>query len=288
MQARIFLLLAYLFHSTSLFSGYNYKLGALLIFRDEAPYLKEWIEYHKLLGVQKFYCYNNLSQDDPKKVLKPYIDSGEVELLGWDMESTNNQEWNACQCLAYTDGMIRALKDKVKWLCVIDSDEFLVPRTKNTLLEVLKPYEKDHKLGGVRVMWVMFGTSNVKKIPENKLLIESLTLNEGYKGGMWKSICRPDRVNCGTLVGCHTPEYLYGYHDAPLSFEEMQCNHYWTRDEDYLFNIKIPRKIKLSDGVSLETCLEWNESFNKETVAGEAILKFIPALRKKMGLPLSR
>lgn len=32
----------------------RYYLAAAAIFQDEAPYLKEWIEYHKLIGVEHF------------------------------------------------------------------------------------------------------------------------------------------------------------------------------------------------------------------------------------------
>lgn len=49
------------------------------ISKNEAPYIKEWIEFHKLVGFTKFYFYDNESEDNTVDILKPYIDSGLVE-----------------------------------------------------------------------------------------------------------------------------------------------------------------------------------------------------------------
>lgn len=40
----------------------QYELAICAIFQDEAAYLKEWIEFHKLVGVQHFYLYNHASR----------------------------------------------------------------------------------------------------------------------------------------------------------------------------------------------------------------------------------
>src|SRR5271167_2905681 len=87
---------------------YKYDLSACMIFRDEAPCLKEWIEFHVLLGVEHFYLYNNLSQDNYKEVLQPYVNSGIVELIEWNQESHNVGEWDAIQVAAYNDGFVRS------------------------------------------------------------------------------------------------------------------------------------------------------------------------------------
>ncbi len=258
----------------------DYQLGVVLIFKNEAPYLKEWIEYHHMLGVERFYLYNNLSTDNYKKVLEPYIKKGWVRLIEYPHASNDVPSWNAVQCCAYAEAIQIAVADRVKWLAVIDSDEFLVPRTDDSLTEYLAKYEND-TIGGLRVLWVMFGTSYVKKIPKNKTMIETLVLNEGYINGMWKSIVRPNRVNPNILGGCHTQSFLEGYHDVTVPVEEIQCNHYWTRDEYYLYNFKIPRR--MTWGTPADVCLTWKDSFNHETPAGDAILRFVPKLRKEMG-----
>ena len=59
------------------------SLSICAVFRNEAPYLREWIEFHRIVGVEKFFLFNNRSEDDYKSVLTPYIESGLVELTQW-------------------------------------------------------------------------------------------------------------------------------------------------------------------------------------------------------------
>lgn len=267
----------------------RYDLAAALIFKDEAPYLKEWIEYHKLVGVQHFYLYNNESSDNFREVLLPYILRGEVEICDWNggpwnLPNVNNANWNAIQCFAYVDAVKKAKRAKVKWVAIIDSDEFLVPAHNESLVSLLSRYE-NKKIGGVAIKWVMYGTSYVPKIPDNKLLIETLVLNYGWNCIGEKSIFRPERVNLdcsrGPLISPHYPEYLSGYSSLSLDYSEIQCNHYWTRDEFFLHHVKIPRR-SIWD-IPKETCLEWADLYNQSTPAGEVIQRFIPKLRKRMG-----
>ena len=53
-------------------------LSITAVLQNEAPYIKEWIEYHRLVGVERFYIYDNESTDNVKEILKPYIDLGIV------------------------------------------------------------------------------------------------------------------------------------------------------------------------------------------------------------------
>src|SRR4051794_35476653 len=95
-------------------NDYPYQLAIGAIFRDEAPYLKEWIEFHKLVGVQHFYLYNNYSTDDYESVLRPYIEIGEVEVIQWPYTSSSWENWlYEVQASAYTD-CISLAKGKVK------------------------------------------------------------------------------------------------------------------------------------------------------------------------------
>ena len=48
-------------------------LSICAIYRDEAPYLAEWIEFHRLVGVERFFLYDHMSQDHHLEVLAPYL-----------------------------------------------------------------------------------------------------------------------------------------------------------------------------------------------------------------------
>jgi hypothetical protein len=47
-------------------------LSASTIYRDAASYLAEWIEFHRLMGVERFFLYDNGSTDGHRDVLAPY------------------------------------------------------------------------------------------------------------------------------------------------------------------------------------------------------------------------
>lgn len=266
-------------------TSYQYNLAIGAIFKDEAPYLKEWIEFHKLLGVQYFYLYNNLSSDNYQEVLQPYIDRGLVELIEWPYSSDNLVNWNAVQCAAYMD-CIRYSIGKAKWIAFLDTDEYLFPVEEDNLTSFLENYED---CVGVTANWIMFGTSWVNKIPEDSLLIEMLHLRENSNGNPHvKSIVRPEYIQ-----DCENPHFFIykpGYAQvtadkipfsgpfAPyISIEKIRINHYWTRDEYYLMNFKIPRH--KSWGVSVFT----DELLNYLNAHSDtAIFRFIPRLNSSL------
>ncbi|MEI8125426.1 MAG: glycosyltransferase family 92 protein [Parachlamydiaceae bacterium] len=270
-----------------LLNAYQHELSVTAIFRDEAPYLREWIEYHKLLGVEHFYLYNNLSQDKCHEVLAPYVKNGEVDLIEWPMAPHSWSEWDGIQIAAYKDALERA-KKRTAWLAIIDIDEFLVPIKHKNLKDFLSDYKKQQDIGGVCLGWVFFGTSNVEKIPDDRLLIETLVLNGGpaaggnasaiWNQGAYKSIVRPTCVS--GISSPHYCSYKTGRHHIMAGFEVGQINHYWTRDLYYLENYKIPRREEW--GQNSSSVLSWASNMNKENSSGKAILRFIPALKKQM------
>lgn len=264
-------------------ASYKYDISACMIFRDEAPYLKEWIEFHRLVGIEHFYLYNNLSQDNYKEVLRPYIKAGVVELIEWNRESCNVSDWDVIQIAAYNHGFNRA-KNETKWLAIIDSDEFLFPTHENNLSEFLKHYEKRKRFGGLLVNWVTFGTSWVNRIPENKLLIETLLLCDPNGSNHFKSLFLTKRVShvCSPHYVVYKKKYRHftpnGGFPPFIQIDKIRINHYWSRDEWYLNHFKIPRRLQW--GTDPETCKLWAEASNGEP--GTEILRFVEPLRLRM------
>ena len=54
-------------------SLFRYELAVVAILKNEAPYVREWVEYHLVAGVDHFYLYDNDSEDNLAEVLKPLI-----------------------------------------------------------------------------------------------------------------------------------------------------------------------------------------------------------------------
>lgn len=271
------------------YAEYQYNLSVCVIFQNEAPYLKEWIEYNKLLGVEHFYFFNHYSTDNYLEVLKPYLQDGTVELKDVLEVANDYLTFYALQCKCYTNCMVQA-RGKSKWVAFIDPDEFFLPMQDQLLTDFLKDYEE---FGGLAVNWLMFGTSNIKKLSPGRLLIESLTLcsEKNFGGNRFvKSIVRPERAS--HFENAHQPVYINGYcgvNTDKMSFNKdkshyivtnkLRINHYWTRDEDFFFHIKIPRQIKWGGTPDKPSILSKMNAKKDET-----ILRYVPALKERVGL----
>ena len=63
--------------------SFPHELAIVACAKNEGTYFKEWLDFHILVGVTKFYIYDNESDDNTKEVLQPYIDKGIVEYTYW-------------------------------------------------------------------------------------------------------------------------------------------------------------------------------------------------------------
>lgn len=273
---------------------YRYELSIGAIFRDESPYLKEWIEFHKLVGVQHFYLFNNRSTDEYKSVLEPYIANGEVELFDWPYEASSWENWlYEVQASAY-EACITFARGHSKWLAIIDIDEFLTPIRSDNVIDILKDYEI---YGGVGFNWKLFGNSGLLDLESNKLMIESLNMTAVHDRTTHfgiKSIVQPERVS-----GCHHPHYVV-YNEGffhvnsnkepsinpdgvtnGVYYDKLVINHYWSRTGNYLYK-KLQRWQKFASNVIPESWPAYVESMNE--VEDHTMDRFILPLRKLMGL----
>lgn len=263
------------------------------IFRNEAPYLKEWIEFHRLVGVEKFYLLDNLSTDSFQKVLDPYVQKGIVELSSWPLDHANIIEWNEIQCLAY-DRILHKAKGRVKWLAFIDIDEFLFSPQTDSLNTVLSPFEN---FGGVSVNWQAFGTSGVGQIPPRQLLVETLNFKWPTHTGTnhhVKCIVRPDRVE--SCVDPHFVKYKPAYFQVDtrkvrfegqlsptIEIDLLRINHYTIRDEFYFKSQKIPRLKKWWNEGGEPVIQDWEAKYKGAAAVEDRIIhRFVPQLRQTL------
>lgn len=265
----------------------KYELSVAAIFQDEAPYLKEWIEYHQMLGVEHFYLYNNQSQDEYLKVLTPYIKSKKVTLIDWPNQPITysdgkHSDW-VCntQAPAFYDAIKRA-KNTSKWLAIIDLDEFIVPVKESSILRFLKIHDDASQ---IQIFWQAYGTSHVVDIPANALLIETLMWKcppNHWLHDIPKTIIKPNDVLDFSWIphrfNCKIERLTY-----KVPIEEMRINHYINRTIRYFYEYKIPKKAAMEgDRVSEK----WIHDFINlgNDVEDRVMDNYIPGLRKRMNL----
>lgn len=244
---------AIIFVQMSCFAEYKYYLSICALFRDEAPYMKEWIEFHRIVGVEHFYLCSNNGTDNYMKVLAPYIESGIVELTEVttsDVDENGRYLVNPYQAPHYNI-ILEKSRGESRWVAFLDSDEYLYPVQADSLALFLKDYEE---FGGLGVNWHMFGTSHVAKLNPKKTLIEQLTHCAPHGSGVnthVKTVLQPE-LALQFLHGVHHCDYIEGSFqvnadklrfEGPLtpyvSSDLVRINHYWTRDEYYMRKFKI-------------------------------------------------
>jgi hypothetical protein len=278
--------------------GRKCPVAAAMVFRDEAPYLKEWIEYHRLIGIEHFYLYNNLSQDDFLDVLLPYIKEGVVELFDYPELLFNiSGSYYPNQVVTYEHALAIA-RDNNDWLAIIDSDEFICLVADYSLPDFLKKYSL---VGGLCIFWQVYGTSGVHSLKPGELLIEKLVMKmnpKAYEGSVfktYKSIVRPKRVK--EMPSAHHanyyPKWFGVYPDfnifrplvpyvQELPIDEIRVNHYTWRTEEYFYNVKLPRMNQqgYQPGSSLipDSIEELMESSN--AIEDRIMDKYIPLLKQ--------
>lgn len=211
------------------------------ISRDELAYLPEWIEYHRTIGVKHFYLYDNLSQENYREGLKEYLDEGLIEIIDFPFEHSNVSEFNDIQCNAYKHAVRIA---DTKWLALIDTDEFIVPKVDKSLPDLMQRFEKYSALG---INWRMFGTSG-HRLLNGESMLKTLTscADKDYSPHYHvKCIVRPSMVK--NIVNPHfcilhkdgkqvneNKIVFEGPFSPEISYSLVQINHYWTRDETFL------------------------------------------------------
>lgn len=138
----------------------KYHISLCIMFKDEAPYLREWIEYHRMIGVDHFYMYDNNSSDGYEEVLASYREEEIVTLIPWTRQHAQVEGYEDC---------IRRFQSESDWIGFIDVDEFLVPMEEDSLTPIL-----DHfcHCPAVLIYWRFFGSGGMLRRDRSRLVIE--------------------------------------------------------------------------------------------------------------------
>lgn len=274
-------------------------LTIFVIVRNEARYIDEWIEFHRMMGVSHFFIYDNGSSDDTVDRLASYVDSGLVTVVRW---ADFLKGWEG---VAGTGGRIQKLAmlhcltnfgHLTEWMAFIDTDEFLFPAADNCLTDVLREYED---LDSLSVYWHMFGTAGHARKPPG-LVTENYTrrlrqpMASSKHLSRVKTIVRPSAVR-----GVHNSHVFILRNQCPESWTEqrrvighadhrlatrstdvLRINHYYSKSlEEYRARRGVPLLGERRDFRGNDELLKLIES---DTVEDIAIQRFVPALRNRL------
>jgi glycosyltransferase involved in cell wall biosynthesis len=241
-------------------------LAICAIFKNEAPYLREWIEFHRLVGVEQFHLYQNRSDDGYQSVLQPYIQEGLVQVTEWP-------ELPPCQIQAYQH-FISLHKGK-PWCATIGE-----------ALESIASQD----WGAIGVNWMCFGASRQEEAT-SRPVIERFTLrpsNDFPPNKHIKSIVRMDRVQSAgpnshqfnTRGGTFSElgHRLTGAFTTHPTHSRLRINHYHTKSrEEYMRRIARGN----ADGAASRSSSEF-ETLQADEVDDRTIWHFLPELKRRI------
>jgi hypothetical protein len=262
-------------------------LAVCSIYRDEAPYLREWIELHRLVGVERFFLYNNNSTDDHREALAPYLESGLVVLYDWP----SKWPWAMVQSIEHC---LEHHRDDARWIAFMDVDEFLFSPTGRPLTEILPEFEP---FPGVVVNDAIFGFSGHKTKPPG-LQIENFNIRAADElNTAIHSIVDPKRVDMSRRPhGPHHFTYIEGFpvtenkeevtttemsRGDPVSFDLLRINHYWTRSEEEC-RAKFDRWATTAAGKQRPWVMFERLASRCNTDRDDTIKMYLPALREAL------
>ena len=256
---------------------------------NDVRFIREYLEYYLLVGVEHFYLMDHNSSDHTYEVLHPYILKGLVTYT-FVPDEVPLSEIDTLLCTTYTQGVAMA-RGESQWLAIVDSDEFIVPKTHLTLAAALRPYEA---YGGLAVNWQMFGTSGVEAVPATASMLQLLNRKappQYHMNKHVKVIIQPSRVK--SIEALHQAVYEDDYYtvdtsgtkvDSPFNpripLDVLQINHYFCRDRRYFQQVKLPRRAAY--GTDPSEVVQWEKEMN--AVYDNSIARFLPRLVQRLDL----
>lgn len=256
-------------------------LSVCAIYRNEAPYLQEWIEFHRLVGAERFFLYDNESTDDHEAVLEPYVAEGVAVVHHWPHHPGQQAAYDHC---------LSEHGSESRWIAFVDIDEFLFAPGGVPLPEILSEFEPWAAVGVNRAT---YGTSGLKQKPDG-LVIENYLMKWPGAASI-KSIVDPSR----TVHSLNPHAFLYregdfavdehgqridGWFTDEFTLDRLRINHYYTRSEAE-FRDKLEH-VRADNAKLRERPRNFAKTVGRER--DDAITAYAPALREAIAARIQR
>jgi hypothetical protein len=213
------------------------RCALVVIAKDEARYLPEWVAYHLAIGIDRIFLYDNDSTDSTPTLLERLAQSFPIERIDWPGAGRESPQRSA-----YNDSLAR-LSD-FEWVTFIDVDEFLVPWGFDGVKSFLAAIPPDISM--VAMNWRNFGSSG-RSDPSYESVLKTFPR---CGPETWTYQCRVKsvaRVKAIKEVFCHDVDLHFGAATLsdflPVEFARrgiadriiyngVQINHYQTKTFD--------------------------------------------------------
>ncbi|CAN6881327.1 hypothetical protein Bca4012_071544 [Brassica carinata] len=234
-------------------SGVKHELCVCTMLWNQAPFLREWIMYHSWLGVERWFIYDNNSDDDIQE---------EIELLNSENYNVSRHVWPwiKTQEAGFSHCAVRA-KDECIWVGFFDVDEFYYFPThrsqglpsKNALSSLVSNYTSWGLVGEIRTECHSYGPSGLTTVPSQGVTV-GYTCRQANPE-RHKSIIRPEMLTSSLLNEVHHFQMREGVGHMSLLESVAVVNHYKYQVWD-TFKAKFQRRVATY-------VVDWRENQNQ-------------------------
>ncbi|SER35217.1 Glycosyl transferase family 2 [Azotobacter beijerinckii] len=177
------------------------KLAIAAIFKNEGPYILEWIAFHRTIGVDNFFIADNGSTDGSSDLLQALEKLGIITYIPFPSTPGVPPQLSAYKKI------INEHISEAQWFAFIDADEFLLPTDGETSIKpALQRLTEDNSIGAIAVNWATYGSSHHKEYSAD-LVVERFNYRATKDFGVnrhYKSIVRSD-----AYVDTHENPHLF-------------------------------------------------------------------------------
>ena len=252
--------------------------------KHEDLYIREWLEYHLLVGVEHFFLYDMDGGQGLAGILEPYEDAGVVTRIPWShYEGTRLDRGGPLRqnksSLAYRH-FVRHFRRHVRWAQKIDADEFLYPLAGDDVIGPLRAFDHN-RVRGIRVPRFNFGHNGHERRPPG-LVIESYLRREATRSSL-KDMANGEKLS-GNYFRRDAHRWSYSLHKRgtlvlPDHVETLRINHYFTKSFEEFQIRQNDNRTRLHTRGQFE-----NRNRRRNDVDDDGMLRFAPAVRRALGL----
>jgi hypothetical protein len=252
--------------------------------KNEAPYIVEWIAYHRAIGVDAFLIYTNDCDDTTDQILGRLMEMGLVE-------HRSNAKWkgNSPQQHALNQALKEPLIQNAEWIAHIDVDEFMNVRTGNGTLEDLFAAVPDAT--NIAMTWRLFGHNGITQLNDAFVIDQFDTCAPKYcpkPHTVWGFKTMFRNIGAYQKISCHRPNKLSQGHEnkvkwvngsgkdmtkdaahngwrsskSNVGYDLLQLNHYALRSaESFLIKRQRGRALHVdrSIGINYWIRMDWSD-----------------------------
>ncbi|MBT8154065.1 glycosyltransferase family 2 protein [Epibacterium ulvae] len=266
--------------------------------KNEAPYILEWVAYHRAMGIDNFLIYTNGCEDGTDEIL------GRLQEMGI-LQHRNNDDWrgNSPQQFALNQALNEPAIQNADWVIHIDVDEFINVRCGNGTLQDF--FDRVPDATNVAMTWRLFGNNGITAL-DDRFVIDQFDhcapkfCPKPHTVWGYKTMVR--NIGAYGKFSCHRPNKLVedmrdqvkwvngsgrdmtkeaadkGWRSSrkSIGYDLLQLNHYALRSaESFLIKRQRGRALHVDRSIGLNYWIRMDWSDHRDTT----IKRNLPRLR---------